>query len=96
MQPQGHVQVASRMLLAEQNPQAALDAPRWRLGGGTSISIELGFESDVYDALRSMGHDLDIADGRTVAFGGGQVVFQLDSGYVGASDQRRDGQAVGV
>jgi len=27
---------------------------------------------------------------------GGQVVYQVNQGYVGASDQRRDGQACGV
>ena len=48
MQPQGHTQVASRMLASGQNPQAAIDAPRWRVekrrglgrggaaGGGTT------------------------------------------------------------
>ena len=66
MQPQGHVQVACRLLFANQNPQTALDAPRWR-----------------------------VANERTVQFGGGQVVYQLDGGYVAGSDSRRDGQAIG-
>ena len=43
-----------------------------------------------------MGHELEIAESRSVKFGGGQVVYQVDQGYVGASDQRRDGQACGV
>jgi gamma-glutamyltranspeptidase/glutathione hydrolase len=33
MQPQGHVQVATRLLATGQNPQAAVDAPRWRVEG---------------------------------------------------------------
>ena len=96
MQPQGHVQVACRMIFAGQNPQAALDAPRWRLAGGNKVAIEQGWNADLYDTLRIMGHDLEIAEERSVAFGGGQVVYQVNQGYVGASDQRRDGQACGV
>ena len=49
----------------------------------------------MYEVLKERGHDLVIAEDRTVAFGGGQAVYQLGHGYVGASDQRRDGQAVG-
>ena len=96
MQPQGHLQVVCRMIFAGQNPQAALDAPRWRLAGGNKVAIEQGWNIDLYDALRIMGHDLAIEEERSVKFGGGQIVYQIDRGYVGASDQRRDGQACGV
>ena len=96
MQPQGHVQVACRMLFAGQNPQAALDAPRWRLSSGFKVHLEPGFADSAQNALLKMGHDIQFADKRSVAFGGGQVVYQLKEGYIGASDQRRDGQAVGV
>ncbi len=34
MQAQGHTQMALRMLRAKQNPQAAADAPRWRVVAG--------------------------------------------------------------
>jgi len=94
MQPQGHLQVVCRMLFAKQNPQAALDAPRWKLLGGKKIAIEPGFSEDVYAALRELGHELEIAQSRTVAFGGGQIVQGIAGGYAGASDSRRDGQAV--
>jgi gamma-glutamyltranspeptidase / glutathione hydrolase len=94
MQPQGHLQVVCRMVFAKQNPQAALDAPRWKLIGGKKVAIEPGFHEDVYSALREMGHELEIAHSRTVAFGGGQIVQGIADGYAGASDSRRDGQAV--
>jgi gamma-glutamyltranspeptidase/glutathione hydrolase len=42
-----------------------------------------------------MGHDVSIADARTVVHGGGQAIYKLDDGYFAASDLRRDGQAVG-
>jgi gamma-glutamyltranspeptidase / glutathione hydrolase len=94
MQPQGHLQVVCRMLFAKQNPQATLDAPRWKLLGGKKVAIEPGFSEDVYATLRGLGHELEIAPCRTVAFGGGQIVQGIADGYAGASDSRRDGQAV--
>jgi gamma-glutamyltranspeptidase/glutathione hydrolase len=95
MQPQGHAQVLIRIVDYGQNPQAALDAPRWRIDGALQVTIEPGFEPRVYDELRQMGHDVKVADARTVAHGRGQVAFRLDDGYLAASDLRSDGQAVG-
>ena len=82
------------MVFAKQNPQASLDAPRWKLIGGKKVAIEPGFSEDVYSALRARGHELIISESRTVAFGGGQIVQGISDGYAGASDSRRDGQAV--
>ena len=96
MQPQGHVQVACRVIFGNQNPQAAIDAPRWKLLGGRTVAIEHGFPEELYAGLRERGHILEIAEERTVAFGGGQAVYRLKDGFVGASDQRRDGQVVGL
>jgi gamma-glutamyltranspeptidase/glutathione hydrolase len=94
MQPQGHVQVVVRTVDHGQNPQAALDAPRWRVVGGRTVSIERGLDEAVYEGLRRRGHEVEVAP-RTVAHGGGQAISRLDDGYFGASDLRRDGQAVG-
>ncbi len=94
MQPQGHLQVVCRMVFAKQTPQAALDAPRWKLLGGKKVAIEPGCSQDVYEKLKECGHDLEIAESRSVLFGGGQIVQGLRGGYAGASDSRRDGQAV--
>ncbi len=94
MQPQGHLQVVCRLLFAKQNSQSALDAPRWKLIGGKKITIEPGFHQTVYEKLRERGHEVVIAESRTVAFGGGQIVQGIPDGYAGASDSRRDGQAV--
>jgi gamma-glutamyltranspeptidase/glutathione hydrolase len=81
------------LLFAHQNPQSALDAPRWKLIGGKKVAIEPGFSQSVYDMLEKMGHELELAKSKTVAFGGGQIVQGLPIGYAGASDSRRDGQA---
>ncbi|MCP3902504.1 MAG: gamma-glutamyltransferase family protein [Planctomycetes bacterium] len=95
MQPQGHAQVIARIAGYGQNPQAALDAPRWRLTGGRRVLVEPGVDPDVLDDLADRGHEITVAPARTVQHGGGQVVMRLADGYVGASDSRRDGQAVG-
>lgn len=94
MQPQGHVQMMVRVADYNQNPQAALDGPRWRVDGDMKVTLEVGLNAGVYDQLKAMGHEVSIADSRTVAHGGGQAIYRLADGYFGASDQRRDGQAV--
>ena len=95
MQPQGHAQILIRIADYGQNPQAALDAPRWRVEGGLRVTVEPGFEPAVYEQLKQRGHEISIAEARTVHHGGGQAIYKLQSGYFGASDLRRDGQAVG-
>lgn len=95
MQPQGHAQVMSRVVDHGQNPQAALDAPRWQVHDALRVSIEPGFRPEVYEGLKDLGHDLDPQDTWSAAFGRGQCIWRLDDGYVAASDLRADGQAVG-
>ena len=98
MQPQGHVQVLVRIADHNQNPQAALDAPRFRVDRGLKVAIEPGFAADVYETLTGMGHDVTKADDRTVSFGRGQIAWRLGgdaNGYLAASDARSEGQAVG-
>jgi gamma-glutamyltranspeptidase/glutathione hydrolase len=93
MQAQGHVQMMTRTFDHHQNPQAASDAPRWRVDGGLNVSLERGFAPDVLDDLRQRGHHLRFAE--PGEFGGAQLIYKLDDGYLGASDHRKDGQAVG-
>jgi len=96
MQPQGHAQVVIRMADYRQNPQAALDAPRWQVDEGKRVVIEPGFDGATYDALREMGHELRVADRKSASHGRGQIIYLLENdGYVAGSDQRCDGQAVG-
>jgi gamma-glutamyltranspeptidase/glutathione hydrolase len=94
MQPQGHVQVGTRMLFAGQNPQAAVDAPRWRLEDGT-LFVEAAWDSEFRSGLEARGHRLEI--GPSSRFGASQVIWRLPGGgYLAASESRRDGQAVGL
>jgi gamma-glutamyltranspeptidase/glutathione hydrolase len=93
MQAQGHVQIMVRLLDYHQNPQAACDAPRWRVAAAKKVFIEHGTSDDVVQKLQAMGHEIERRD--FTDFGGGQFIYRLDDGYLGASDPRKDGQAVG-
>lgn len=93
MQAQGHVQMMVRIRDHGQNPQAACDAPRWQVQAGLDVMVEAGFAPDVIEELRARGHR--IAERHPANFGGAQLVWKLDDGYLAASDPRKDGQAVG-
>jgi gamma-glutamyltranspeptidase/glutathione hydrolase len=93
MQPQGHLQMLTRIVDYGQNPQTASDAPRWQVLDGMNVIVERGFSSGVIDDLRSRGHEIAIAPPEE--FGGAQLIYRLDDGHLGASDHRKDGQAVG-
>jgi gamma-glutamyltranspeptidase/glutathione hydrolase len=94
MQAQGHAQVMLRLVDYHQNPQAAADAPRWRVEEGT-VNVEPGMSAAVLAELKSRGHSLVTADRWSTDFGRAQLIYRMDDGYLGASERRTDGQAVG-
>jgi gamma-glutamyltranspeptidase/glutathione hydrolase len=96
MQAQGHLQLAVRILLHAQNPQTAIDAPRWRVTGGTALAVEETMSPAIVADLAARGHRITIEENSPhQAFGGAQVILRQDAGYCAASDSRKDGQAVG-
>jgi len=99
MQPQGHVQTLTRMLLAGQQPQAACDAPRWKWDSGLKLDIEPSMPAAVQDELGRRGHEIARVEDSYMDFGSGQFIWRLGEpaveGYVAASDSRRDGLAAG-
>jgi gamma-glutamyltranspeptidase/glutathione hydrolase len=110
MQPQGHVQVLSHMLLHGMNPQEALDAPRFSIDvdrptepgssdGGSSVLVEAHLGADVIAALRdAFGHHiLEVAGLKRSAFGRGQIILRDPTTGVlcAGSDGRADGCAMG-
>jgi gamma-glutamyltranspeptidase/glutathione hydrolase len=98
MQPQGHVQTLVRMLDHRQSPQAACDAPRWRVNDGLELNVERRMPAATIEGLAALGHQLVGLNDSYMDFGAGQFIWRLDdvaAGYVAASDPRRDGAAVG-
>jgi len=99
MQPQGHLQVVSDLVDYGMDPQAALDAPRFRVDqrGGPRVAIETGVPLRTRKALAGLGHDLHAETTFTPGFGSGDIIARdPDSGVLwGASDPRKDGCAVG-
>jgi gamma-glutamyltranspeptidase/glutathione hydrolase len=95
MQAQGHMQVTQRLVDYHQNPQAAADAPRFRVDTGLKVAIEHGVPMEVVTDLRGRGHDMPQADRWSTDFGRAQLIYRLEDGYFAASERRTDGQAVG-
>lgn len=99
IQPQGHVQTVIRMVDYHQQPQAACDAPRWKVNRDFTLDVESTMRATTIEGLQKLGHSLKAIDDPYMDFGSGQFIWRLSKdladGYVVASDSRRDGQAVG-
>ena len=94
MQHQGHVQMVSRIFDHGQNPQAASDAPRWQVLPSFTLGLETGMDPRLIEGLKKRGHRVRANLGSEL-FGGAQLILRGSSGYIGASDHRKEGQAVG-
>lgn len=93
MQPQGHLQVVANLTDYRMNPQAALDAPRWRFIQGKTVLLEQTVPRHIALALAEWGHDIQLsAEGGM--FGRGQMVLRQDNTFVAASEPRADGLAL--
>lgn len=99
MQPQGHVQALVNMVDFGLDPQAALDAPRFRVDeqGSQRVAVETTAPISLRKALAALGHDVRPESPWDGAFGGGQVIaVDPETGALwGGSDPRKDGCAVG-
>jgi len=95
IQPQGHVQTLVRLIDYRQQPQAVLDAPRWKVNSGLSIDLEVGASPSLQDGLAALGHRFASIPDSYMDFGAGQIIVRSGDGYIAASDWRRDGQAAG-
>lgn len=91
MQPQGHVQVLMRCIDFHENPQEALDAPRWQWISGKKVQIEPGFPREAARQLSEMGHDIEVQPDSS-AMGRGQIIWRDEQGVLcGATEPRTDG-----
>ncbi|MEM8628125.1 MAG: gamma-glutamyltransferase, partial [Pseudomonadota bacterium] len=100
-QPMGQVYALSNMLHFGMDVQEALDAPRifFEAPPAGVLGAEVGIPVETLEALRAMGHDVQV---RSEPWGGGQAVQiaatpDVPSGRLlfGGSDPRKDGCAIG-
>ncbi|GGC76312.1 gamma-glutamyltransferase [Thalassobacillus devorans] len=96
MQPQGHVQVVMNMVDYHLNPQAALDAPRWKWVSGKTIEVEPHFPDHIAQALSRKGHQI-VKRVDSLSFGRGQIIVRNpETGVLaGGSESRTDGLVLG-
>ncbi|MBS3816106.1 MAG: gamma-glutamyltransferase [Candidatus Thermoplasmatota archaeon] len=91
MQPQGHLQVIMNSLDFDMNPQAALDAPRWRWDEEKRVYVEKSFADDIAKALSRKGHDVNYSL-HSGSYGRGQIIWKDEDGvYAGGTEKRTDG-----
>ena len=96
IQPHGHVQFLLAHLDHGLSIQEAIDVPRWFHIDRLELLLEHGTPRATMDALAAKGHDVHPSD--FALFGGAQaIVFDKATGsYIGASDPRKDGMALGI
>ncbi|WP_088346389.1 MULTISPECIES: gamma-glutamyltransferase family protein [Rhodomicrobium] len=97
MQAQGHVQMVLRTQLWDQDVQTAADAPRWQFLTGREVAVESAMAPATIDALRAKGHTIlvETPDQTNFGFGGAQLIAKSGEVYIGGSDPRKDGCAIG-
>ena len=95
MQPQGHLQMMVNTLDYGMNPQASLDAPRWRFASGHQVGSRSRPTRGWSRACERSGTTSGLQPA-TALYGRGQIIWRLPGGgYVAGSDKRADGAAVG-
>jgi gamma-glutamyltranspeptidase / glutathione hydrolase len=97
-QSQAHVQFIANLVDFRMNIQAALEAPRFSKHSfaGCDVMMENRIPQKARDELAAKGHKIELKGTFSTVVGGGQAVmrdFATGVNY-GASDPRKDGQAV--
>ncbi|MCZ8517460.1 gamma-glutamyltransferase family protein [Paenibacillus filicis] len=93
IQPQAHVQILLNTIDFGLNPQASLDAPRWRWLRDNIIEVEPQFPDYLAQALARKGHIVQRALDSGM-FGRGQIIWRdSESGVLaGGTEPRADGE----
>ena len=93
MQPQGHVQVVVNLADYHLNPQAALDAPRWRFLQDNTVLLESTVNRSIAMGLSDRAHQI-VMSGEVGQFGKGQIILRSGETLIAASEPRADGLAI--
>jgi gamma-glutamyltranspeptidase/glutathione hydrolase len=90
MQPQGHLQVIMNMVDFGMDPQAALDAPRFRWDQGLDVALETYFDEAIVKGLMAKGHKIK-TDPVSGGFGRGQIILHKKDHYQVGTESRCNG-----
>ena len=100
-QPQTQATLFTRYVLQHLPLQQSITAPRWLLGrtwgdSSESLKLEGRFSADTIEALKKMGHDVEVLSDFSEAVGhAGAIVRHVNGMLEGASDPRSNGSAAG-
>jgi gamma-glutamyltranspeptidase/glutathione hydrolase len=95
-QVQVHAQVLTKVIDDGADPQAAIDAPRWRVEPwGWKLRAEPRFDPELLTGLRARGHDVEETARFDSGMGHAHAIAIEDHGYGVVSDPRAEGAAVG-
>ncbi len=103
-QPQTMVQLVTGLVDDGLDPQAVIDRPRWVVhpqGPGAPLgplSIESdGVDAATVEALRNLGHEVELVEPRTPLMGWAQMIRRRpDGSYEAGADPRADSLAAGT
>ncbi len=100
-QPQTQSAIFTRYAMFGVPLQEAITRPRWLLGKmwgeeTTSLKLEGRFEPRVIEAMRKLGHNVEVLADFSVSMGhAGAIVRSQDGTFEAATDPRSDGAALG-
>jgi gamma-glutamyltranspeptidase/glutathione hydrolase len=92
-QPMGQSLFLTNLLQYGLDIQESLDLPRLFPYGG-KLQVERGIPADVVERLAGMGHEIEVIG---PPHGGGQAIWidEARGCFIGGSDPRKDGMALG-
>jgi gamma-glutamyltranspeptidase/glutathione hydrolase len=100
-QPQTQAALFTRYALYGEDLQEAISAPRWLLGrtwgeSRAALRLENRFPAELLAELAAAGHPVEAVGAFDQVMGHAGAIVRMDDGeYLGASDPRSDGAAVG-
>lgn len=93
-QPQTVAQGLIQMIAFGLSPQAAAEAPRFRVDDGMGVLLESRVPLHVRRELQDRGHELEIVEGWTAPFGNLQIILRTEDGVLRTgADMRREAAA---
>jgi gamma-glutamyltranspeptidase/glutathione hydrolase len=96
-QAQVQVQLLAHIVDDGEDPQDALEAPRWCIDPSTwSMRAERSFSPEWFDALRALGHEPQPTGRGDAGMGHAHAIERTGNGYAVATEPRTEGAALGL